>query len=174
MNEFEIERAYSQLKDTPVVGRLARWLMHYCETINSNSDGWAYWTLGTSKAKKAEAILEECRPDNKREWSDRYTEADVEIAIKPMALMCRKQGWLTLEEFDAETLKAQLPEWRIRWCACPTSRNTHQIIYVRAADQEAARAVAKNHIERTQGVGWISWDTIEPAPPVPPGEVVSR
>lgn len=65
-----------------------------------------------------------------------------------------------------------MKEYRILWCQCPTNRNPWRVLFVEAATPDDARAIAKNHIERKYGIGWIKIDKITEAPVVPAGRVL--
>lgn len=59
MNQYDIDHAAEELRDTPVYGPAALYLQDYKDLINSMSDGWSYWSYGTKCAKDLEAIVQE-------------------------------------------------------------------------------------------------------------------
>jgi len=67
-----------------------------------------------------------------------------------------------------------MKEFRIVWTRCPTAHNTPQVMFVKAADANAAKAIARRHIERSYCIEWFSIDSVKIAEPVPAGEVLSR
>lgn len=46
-----------------------------------------------------------------------------------------------------------MTEFRIEWQACPRVHNPRQVLFVNAEDVSDAEAVARDHIERTLGLG---------------------
>jgi hypothetical protein len=65
-------------------------------------------------------------------------------------------------------------EWRVRWCKTPTNYNPTQVLFVEAESKEDAKAIAKDHIERTHGLdafSFVLYDAKEPDP-VPKGRVI--
>lgn len=57
---------------------------------------------------------------------------------------------------------AEVNEYRVTWTQCPTDYNSKHVLFVEAGDEDTARAVAKDHIERTTGIGWFVIHTCEP------------
>lgn len=53
-------------------------------------------------------------------------------------------------------------EFRITWCQCPTIQHTSRVLFVEARDAEHAKALATDHIERTLGIGWFVFRSVEP------------
>jgi hypothetical protein len=53
-------------------------------------------------------------------------------------------------------------EWRCTWTQCPHVQHTRQVTFVLAEDEDGARAVLRDHIERHQGVEWFTIHTVEP------------
>lgn len=49
-----------------------------------------------------------------------------------------------------------MQEFRIKWQACPHVQHPTRVMFVEATDAETAKAVARDHIERTQGIEWLS------------------
>ena len=55
-----------------------------------------------------------------------------------------------------------MTEFRINWCQCPTIQHTSRVLFVEARDAEHAKALATDHIERTFGIGWFVFRSVEP------------
>ncbi|MCR9292027.1 MAG: hypothetical protein NXI32_04860 [bacterium] len=65
-----------------------------------------------------------------------------------------------------------LKEYRVLWAECPTAYNRQRVLFVEAENEADARAIAKNHIERTTGIGWLKIESVTEAQPVPKGRVI--
>lgn len=58
MNRWEVESALDVTQDYPVRNRAARFLKAYMDEVDSHSDGWAYWRLPVSAAKKLMELVQ--------------------------------------------------------------------------------------------------------------------
>jgi hypothetical protein len=47
-------------------------------------------------------------------------------------------------------------EFRVVWQACPHAQHRKHVLFIEAANEEAARAVAKDHIERHERIEWFT------------------
>lgn len=64
-----------------------------------------------------------------------------------------------------------MKEYCVTWCQCPHAHHTNRILFVEAASADDAKAIAKDHVQRTYGITWFSvFNAFEPTPP-PPGRV---
>jgi hypothetical protein len=62
-------------------------------------------------------------------------------------------------------------EYRVLWQQCPHVHHDRHVMFVEAASEEDAKAIARNHVERHYGVEWFTiWSASETAP-VPAGRV---
>jgi hypothetical protein len=51
MNEYEIDRAVAQMEEhAPELAPYAKFLSDWKDTVNNNSDGWAYWQGGSLRS----------------------------------------------------------------------------------------------------------------------------
>jgi hypothetical protein len=55
-----------------------------------------------------------------------------------------------------------MPEFRIKWQECPHFQHRQHVLFIEAPDPETAKAVAKDHIERTTGIEWYTIWSVEP------------
>ncbi len=67
-----------------------------------------------------------------------------------------------------------MTEYRVKWCQCPTAHHATQVLFVEAANEVDAQAIARDHIERRLHIEWIKFDSVDPAPAVPAGRVIER
>lgn len=62
MNEYEIDHmVFVAQTDMPEVLPYARYLADWRDTVNANSDGWAYWRAGSKCADKLSGLLQEAK-----------------------------------------------------------------------------------------------------------------
>lgn len=60
MNEHDIDHALDVLRErAPEAAPFAKYLSDWKDTINSNSDGWAYWKAGRGAADKLSVLVEQ-------------------------------------------------------------------------------------------------------------------
>lgn len=71
-------------------------------------------------------------------------------------------------------MAARYKEYRVVWCECPTSLHSNRVLFVKAKNEQDARVVATNHIERKYGIAWIRIEGVKQTSPMPSGEVVGE
>jgi hypothetical protein len=65
-----------------------------------------------------------------------------------------------------------MKEYRVKWTQVPTAYNPSHVVFIEAASPQDAEAIARDHIERTHGVGsWIVFEVSESVA-VPAGKVI--
>ena len=60
-----------------------------------------------------------------------------------------------------------MTEYRIVWQRCPHRDNPQRVLFLKAKDEETARWLAKDRIEREHGFEWFSIHAVAPAPTPP-------
>jgi hypothetical protein len=68
----------------------------------------------------------------------------------------------------------EMKEYRVKWCQCPHVQHTPGVMFIQAASPDDAKKIARDHIERTRGIEWLSIQEVTEAPPVPRGTVIQR
>jgi len=66
-----------------------------------------------------------------------------------------------------------MKEFRCHWAKCPTAHNPSQVTFIEAPDEETARAILTDHVERHYGIGWFSISSILPYERPTGGRVIS-
>ena len=66
-----------------------------------------------------------------------------------------------------------MTEYRLEYCRCPHVQHYWQVMFIKAASADDAKAIARDHIERKLGWEWFSIRNVAPSKPVPMGEVVA-
>ncbi len=79
MNSYEIELAVARHKDHPVLGKAVWALFHLMDTVDANSDGWAYWAAPVKAARQLMVLIQSNHSN-----PDSATEADVKKALIPI------------------------------------------------------------------------------------------
>lgn len=60
LNEHDIDMALETIRErAPHVAHFAKYLSDWKDTVNSNSDGWAYWRAGSAAADKLATLVEQ-------------------------------------------------------------------------------------------------------------------
>lgn len=54
-----------------------------------------------------------------------------------------------------------MPEYRIMWQQCPFVSHPRQIMFVEAESVDLAKAIARDHVERTTCIGWFEIRSVE-------------
>lgn len=67
----------------------------------------------------------------------------------------------------------ELPEFRVEWQQCPHVKHTKQVLFVKAASEEDAKLLVRDHVERKFGITWFSVYSATLVVKLPPGEVLS-
>jgi len=65
-----------------------------------------------------------------------------------------------------------MTEYRVVWCACPHVHNRRQVLFVEAETPDDAKAIARDHVERTHRIEWLTVFEAAPVQPVPSGRVL--
>ncbi len=65
-----------------------------------------------------------------------------------------------------------MDEYRVKWCQCPHVQHNTKVLFVKAASPDDAKAIARDHVERTTGIEWFSIQSVTPVQPVPEGTVI--
>lgn len=81
---------------------------------------------------------------------------------------CPECGMLCFEAEEAELL-----EFRVTWQQHPMCDHWPRVLFVEAANENDAKAVATDYIERKFGVRFTI-HTVQKAPKVPPGRVIGE
>ena len=64
-------------------------------------------------------------------------------------------------------------EFKVVWTKCPTAYNEPRSLFIEAGNEDDAKEIARDHIERTFGVaGWIKFEVSEAKKP-PIGRVIA-
>jgi len=66
-----------------------------------------------------------------------------------------------------------MKEFRVVWIACPHVQHVPKVMFVEATDKQDAEAIARDRIERTQGIEWLTIRSVEPAKPAPPSGLLA-
>jgi hypothetical protein len=90
MNQAEIEWAARQNHDCPVVSKGVKLLYRLMESVNEQSDGWAYWHAPSKAAEKLVALLQSAG-NLSHGTIGTITEADLRKALSPIRTMVTKQ-----------------------------------------------------------------------------------
>lgn len=67
-----------------------------------------------------------------------------------------------------------MKEYRVVWCQCPTRSHTPRTLFVEAANCLDAEKIARDHIERKQGLEWFQIQSVKESEPMPAGKVVEK
>lgn len=90
MNQYDIEAMYRNKHACQNVRKGVRLLYRLMQSINSQSDGWAYWAAGRKSADKLIALLKTAG----NVWYDTdrtITDAQLKAAISPIRRMVTTQ-----------------------------------------------------------------------------------
>jgi hypothetical protein len=101
---------------------------------------------------------------NPQEW--------LEVADALLALTNDTDA-IVLREDLAAAEDAPLIEYRVVWQQCPHNRHPKNVLFVKAASSDEATAFVNSHIERRHGIEWFSIHSVDKAPTLPRGQVVS-
>jgi hypothetical protein len=81
LNEYEIRNAADERRPG-VAGRAAAYLNNYVDIVNSNSDGWAYWSAGYRASANLSAFVASRSQDEKA----------FRAALRPIKSLCTRHG----------------------------------------------------------------------------------
>lgn len=90
MNQCEIENAASQQHDCPNVRKGVRLLLALVQSVNEQSDGWAYWPAPSRSAEKLQELLKTAGNLNYGTHG-KISDADLKKAITPIRSMVTRQ-----------------------------------------------------------------------------------
>ncbi len=76
MNEYDIDMSRARYHECSIKGRAATILAAHVDAINSNSDGWPYWSAGPKAARKLMELIQSRGPEP--------TEADLRRALSTL------------------------------------------------------------------------------------------
>lgn len=102
MNTYDIDRAWTQYRDHPVLGPATQTLTNLREAADANSDGWCYWPKPARAAARLMELIE-------RDGTARYlfdderadaTEAELRKAYAPIKAFRTRTGL----DFDIVTV----------------------------------------------------------------------
>lgn len=65
-----------------------------------------------------------------------------------------------------------MKEYRVVWCQCPHVQHDAHVMFVLASNEEDARTIARDHVERKFAITWFTIQEVSEAKPVPAGEVL--
>lgn len=93
MNDCEIDSAYSEYADHPVLGPATETLRNLAQWADENSDGWAYWPKPARAAAKLMELIEGDGTWQAKEdaWA-RATPAAYKKALAPIKAFRTRQG----------------------------------------------------------------------------------
>ena len=106
MNQMEIEMAAARHHECPNVRKGVRLLKKLMESVNRQSDGWAYWHAPSRSASKLQELLKTAG-NLQYGTSGTITEADLKKAISPIRRMVTVQkvkqaGYGNTFDFDVD------------------------------------------------------------------------
>lgn len=92
LNSYEIDELADLLGTyAPEIAPYAVYLRDWRDTVNANSDGWAYWRGGTRPAQKLCELLSGAR-GALRGHGEMPTEADLKKALSPIKAAATKNN----------------------------------------------------------------------------------
>lgn len=91
MNTWEIDQAVETHRGHPVLGPATRMLAEYRDTVNRNSDGWAYWSAATNAAGKLMELVQIGNTDYGR-GAAKVTKEQFKKAQTPLKAFCTRKN----------------------------------------------------------------------------------
>lgn len=67
-----------------------------------------------------------------------------------------------------------MTEYRVVWCQCPHAYHNKGVLFIEAANEDDAKKIARNHIERTRGIEWFTIFEVAEATKPPEGRVIGQ
>jgi hypothetical protein len=89
-NEYEVERMAERAALKPELAPYGRIAVTFVKTINSNSDGWPYWSAGSNAASKFLEKLDRLTNPFDRSTEPKPTIAELRRAMAPMKALCTR------------------------------------------------------------------------------------
>jgi hypothetical protein len=103
MNEYEVDEILDLTqRQFPQFEPYAQFLYDWKETINNNSDGWAYWKAGRGAADKLVALLNDVKMSTFGR-AKLPTEAQLKKALTPIRSAATRHGLPAPELQEAST-----------------------------------------------------------------------
>lgn len=103
MNSSEIEQARQNFAKHPILSRAANTLNELMELTNQVSDGWAYWNVPCTAAKKLQELIQKASPWRRvaaNEQIEGVTEKALREAYRPIKSMMTRRK----KNFEGRTL----------------------------------------------------------------------
>jgi len=92
MNEYDIDNAADLLSEhAPEIAPYAIFLRDWKDTVNANSDGWAYWRAGSACARKLSEMVETA-VDCLRRSDPMPVPADFSKTLTPIRSFATRKG----------------------------------------------------------------------------------
>ena len=67
----------------------------------------------------------------------------------------------------------QMQNYRVVWQQCPRVHHEKRVLFVDAGSADDAKAIARDHVERTYGIEWFTVWSAEEASARPAGRVTA-
>lgn len=90
MNQYDIEYAARQHHECPNVRRGVKILLRLLEAVNSQSDGWAYWSAPSNASEKLQVLLQSAG-NLQHGASGTITVQQLKAALTPIKSMVTRQ-----------------------------------------------------------------------------------
>lgn len=90
MNQYEIEETASRPHDCPNVRKGVQLLLKLMQSVNEQSDGWAYWSAPSKSAEKLQELLKTAG-NLHHGTHGKISAADLKKAVAPIRSMVTRQ-----------------------------------------------------------------------------------
>ena len=90
MNQYEIEDAANQTHDCQNVRKGVQLLLKLMQSVNEQSDGWAYWSAPSKSAEKLQELLKTAG-NMSYGTHGKISAADLKKAVAPIRSMVTRQ-----------------------------------------------------------------------------------
>ena len=92
-NEYEIQEMAHRAQANPELAPFGQIALRYVDIVNSNSDGWPYWSAASKSASRFLNSLHKLTTPHRYRYNEPMpTTADLRKALAPMKALLTKRG----------------------------------------------------------------------------------